>query len=116
MAKKKNKLIPDDQPSIEAAMEELEGIVETLESGQTPLVDSMSRYERGMALLKNCHQQLEQAAQRIEIVTGIDREGNAITTAFDGTATASVQAKMSIPVDSDDDEDEEDGIDSASLF
>lgn len=117
MAKKKSTPKSEDLPSIEEAMAELQKIVETLESGQSPLVDSMSKYERGMLLLKSCHEQLEVAAQRIEIVTGIDRDGNAITAAFDGTSTASMQAKQKTTSSSAyDDEDEEDGQDPASLF
>ncbi len=118
MAKKKSASKSEDLPSIEEAMAELQQIVETLESGQTPLVDSMSKYERGMLLLKTCHEQLEVAAQRIEIVTGIDRDGNAITAAFDGTSTASMQVKQkstSLAAQSEDEE-EEDGQDPASLF
>ena len=117
MAKKKPKTNPENEVPIEQAMAELQQIVDTLESGQTPLMDSMSQYERGMNLLKTCHQQLEQAAQRIEIVTGVDRDGNAVTAPFDGTATAAVKAtpppRQTNIAEPDDDED---GVDPASLF
>lgn len=120
MAKKKSKPNLEDQPSIEDAMEELQEIVETLESGQTALVDSMSKYERGMSLLKSCHEQLEQAAQRIEIVTGMDRDGNAIVAPFDGTATASMSIKRTTRqpqiVENANHSETEDGVDPASLF
>ena len=88
-------------------------IVESLESGQEPLDDALKKYERGVQLLRACHQQLESAAQRIEIVTGIDRAGNMETSPFDATATASDSAK-SIPnaVAAE----EENGVDPASLF
>ncbi len=106
MAKKKAKSkAAKEVVSIEAAMEELDDIVHTLESGQSSLTDSLTSFERGMKLLRDCHQQLDVAAQRIEILTGIDAEGRATTTDFDGSATVD-QAP-----DNADDDDE-----SATLF
>ena len=92
MAKKKKKATGKNDVPIEDAMEELDAIVEALESGQTSLSESLERFERGMVLLRNCHQQLDSAAQRIETLSGIDEDGNILTTPFDGTATASRKA------------------------
>lgn len=50
----------------EAALEKLETIVESLESGDVPLADLLSRYEEASGLLKNCQQQLDAAQLRIE--------------------------------------------------
>lgn len=68
-------------------MDELQDIVGSLESGQEPLDDSLAKFERGMELLRVCHRQLEHAAQRIEIVTRVDAEGNFQTKDFDGSST-----------------------------
>jgi exodeoxyribonuclease VII small subunit len=56
--------------SFEAALQELETIVQSLESGGAPLEDSLKSYERGMALLKFCQGTLGQAEQRIRILDG----------------------------------------------
>ena len=39
------------QPTFEQALAELETIVAELEEGQTPLADSLARYERGVKTL-----------------------------------------------------------------
>lgn len=88
MAKKKaaRKQV-DEAPSFEESVSELQQIVSKLEDGSLPLEDSMSQFERGISLLKNCYQVLEQAEQRIEILTGIGEDGSVETEAFDATAT-----------------------------
>ncbi|MEQ9406852.1 MAG: exodeoxyribonuclease VII small subunit [Fuerstiella sp.] len=115
MAKKKSSASSaKEQPSIEAAMEELQGIVRELESGSEPLDVSLQKFERGMLLLRTCHQQLEQAAARIEILVGVEADGSVRTAEFDGTATATSFA--SHDAQDDDDAETEDGVDPASLF
>jgi len=54
--------------SFEAALKELEVIVQALEGGNAPLEDSLKAYERGMALLKYCQETLGQAEQKIRIL------------------------------------------------
>lgn len=54
--------------SFEAALQELEGIVQTLESGGASLEDSLKAYERGMALRNFCQETLGQAEQKIRIL------------------------------------------------
>ena len=88
MAKKKTAKSAVEKLSIEDAMIELQEIVDVLESGQEPLDESLSKYERGMALLRTCHLQLDSAAQRIEIVTGAADDGSVVTRPFDAAATA----------------------------
>lgn len=76
-----------ETPSFEAALAELQGIVHDLEEGQIGLEASLSRFEQGVHLLKNCYRILEQAEQRIEILTGTDADGNLETAPFDAQAT-----------------------------
>lgn len=73
--------------SFETALEELQTIVHELEEGRLGLETSLSRFEEGVGLLRNCYRLLEQAEQRIEILTGTDAQGNPITAPFDATAT-----------------------------
>jgi exodeoxyribonuclease VII small subunit len=56
--------------SFEAALQELESLVQTLESGGAALEDSLKAYERGVVLLKHCQETLAQAEQKIRILDG----------------------------------------------
>jgi len=82
-----------DQPtdsapqSFEGALTELQQIVHDLEEGNLGLETSLSRFEEGIRLLRNCYRILEQAEQKIEILTGTDASGNPLTEPFDASAT-----------------------------
>jgi len=73
------------QLTFEDALRALEDIVRKLESGDVPLDDSISLYERGEALRKHCQARLDAAQARIErIVQGPDGAA-AGTRPFDST-------------------------------
>ncbi|WP_374623164.1 exodeoxyribonuclease VII small subunit [Devosia sp.] len=55
--------------SFEAALKELEAIVQKLESGQAPLAESIAIYERGDALKSHCEALLKEAEMKIEKIT-----------------------------------------------
>ena len=61
--------------SFEDALMELEGIVRNLESSQTKLDDSITAYERGVALKKHCEKRLNDARLKIEKIS-MDPQGN----------------------------------------
>ncbi|HQO28031.1 MAG TPA: exodeoxyribonuclease VII small subunit [Accumulibacter sp.] len=54
--------------SFEAALAELEQIVQSMESGRLPLEESLTVYRRGNELLKHCQQRLIAAEQQIQIL------------------------------------------------
>jgi exodeoxyribonuclease VII small subunit len=59
--------------SFEDALRGLEEIVRKLESGEVPLDETITLYERGDALRKHCQARLDAAQARIEkIVTAAD--------------------------------------------
>lgn len=58
------------QMSFEAAMAELETIVDKLETGAAPLEESIALYERGDALRKHCDAKLAAAEMRVEKIVG----------------------------------------------
>jgi len=67
------------QMTFEDALRALEDVVRKLESGEVPLDDSISLYERGEQLRKHCQARLDAAQARIEkIVAGPD--GKAVAT------------------------------------
>jgi exodeoxyribonuclease VII small subunit len=55
--------------SFEDAIKELGGIVSKIEQGEIPLQDSLTQYERGMALIKHCQAILQKAEKRIEKIS-----------------------------------------------
>ncbi|MEM9705559.1 MAG: exodeoxyribonuclease VII small subunit [Pseudomonadota bacterium] len=57
----------------EAALAELEAIVQKLEAGEASLEDSIGLYERGAALKAHCEKALKNAQEKIDkIVVGAD--------------------------------------------
>jgi exodeoxyribonuclease VII small subunit len=74
-------------PTFEQSLTQLQKIVTDLENGTLGLEESLGRFEQGVGLLKSCYQILEQAEQRIEVLTGFDEAGQPRTTPFDATAT-----------------------------
>src|SRR5580700_8500470 len=86
---------PSDSLSFEKALADLERILRNLEDGTTSLEESLAQYERGVALLKGCYRQLQDAEQRILKLTGIDGDGKPILEVFNHTATLeSMQKEM----------------------
>jgi exodeoxyribonuclease VII small subunit len=64
----------------EAALEELEGLVERMEEGELSLEESLKTYERGIELSRACQKSLDAAEQRIQILS--DKDGVAEATSF----------------------------------
>ena len=54
------------KPTFEAALAKLESIVESMESGEVPLAELLSKFEEGNKLLKLCESRLKDAEVRIE--------------------------------------------------
>ena len=52
----------------EAALAELEAIVQSMEGGRLPLEESIATYRRGSELLKHCQQQLSDAERKIQVL------------------------------------------------
>ena len=75
------------QLSFEDALKRLEEIVHSLEEGDIGLNESLERYEEGIKLLRQSYELLQRAERRIELLSGVDAEGNPTTQPFDDTAT-----------------------------
>jgi exodeoxyribonuclease VII small subunit len=56
------------QLSFEDALAQLESIVDTMESGDVPLAELMTRFEEGSKLLKLCETRLKEAELKIELL------------------------------------------------
>ena len=73
---------PVDVP-FETLLEQLEETVRKLEDGQLGLGAALGHYERGIQILRKCYAGLEQAERRVELLSGVDAEGNPITRPFE---------------------------------
>ena len=62
------------EKKFEQALEELEKVVERLESGELSLEDSLTAFEEGVRLVKYCNQKLNEAERKIELLVK-DKEG-----------------------------------------
>ena len=56
----------DAKLSFEAALGQLEAIVESMESGEVPLAELLAKFEEGTKLLKVCESRLKDAELKIE--------------------------------------------------
>ncbi|MGD1032415.1 MAG: exodeoxyribonuclease VII small subunit [Opitutaceae bacterium] len=56
----------DAKLSFEDALGRLEAVVESMESGEVPLAELLSRFEEGNKLLKLCEARLKEAELKIE--------------------------------------------------
>jgi len=54
--------------SFEAALAELQKIVEAMEAGKLPLEESLSAYQRGAELLQYCQGALQRVQQQVKIL------------------------------------------------
>jgi len=54
--------------SFETALEKLESIARVLEDGSLGLEESIAEFEKGIKLAKYCHQKLEEAERKIELL------------------------------------------------
>ncbi|HND56323.1 MAG TPA: exodeoxyribonuclease VII small subunit [Pirellulaceae bacterium] len=73
----------EEGPTFEQSLLRLEQLVRELEDGSLGLSDSLARYEEGIRCLKQCQQALERAERKVELLTGVDADGNPVTQPFD---------------------------------
>jgi len=63
-------LIPTDDLTYEQALNELEGIIQDLETGEHALEETLAMFERGQALAKHCTKLLEEAELKVQELSG----------------------------------------------
>jgi exodeoxyribonuclease VII small subunit len=75
----------DPKPlDFEAAMRDLEEIVERLEQGDLALEESLAAFERGVMLTRTCQVALREAEQKVEIL--MKKAGDAAPEPFEPDA------------------------------
>jgi len=65
----------------EAAIKELESLVERMEQGDQSLEQSLKDFERGVELTRTCQKALKQAEQKVQLL--VEQSGQAELTPFD---------------------------------
>ena len=60
----------------EQSLDELEGLVERMEQGDSSLEDSLKDFERGIELTRNCQTALTEAEQKVQIL--LKKNGDAV--------------------------------------
>ena len=73
--------MPKKELTFEKAMDRLEEIVSLLESGDSPLDESLSLFEEGVKLAKLCNSQLEKAESSVKML--INQDGELVEKNFD---------------------------------
>jgi exodeoxyribonuclease VII small subunit len=69
MARKAKQEAPNDgELPFEVILERLEGVVEALEQGDTPLEEALATFEQGVALSRLGAARLDEAERRIEVL------------------------------------------------
>ncbi|MCK4871680.1 MAG: exodeoxyribonuclease VII small subunit [Phycisphaerales bacterium] len=69
MAKSKSKPKIEKDLTFEQGIDQLESIMERVESGEVGLEESIAEYERGMELITHCRAVLDRCEQRVEELT-----------------------------------------------
>lgn len=60
----------------------LEEIVGKMEKGDLALEDSLTLFEEGVKLSRECHQKLNDAEAKVKLLVSMDQDGKATTTNF----------------------------------
>jgi exodeoxyribonuclease VII small subunit len=71
----------------EAAISELESLVERLEKGDISLEESLKLYERGVLLTRDCQEALQAADQKVQML--LQQSGQSALVDFDPDSEAS---------------------------
>lgn len=58
--------VKDAKLTFEAALAQLESVVEAMESGEVPLAELLAKFEEGTKLLRVCEARLKEAELKIE--------------------------------------------------
>lgn len=77
--------VPEDGPAgFEESMETVESIIESIESGELGLEESIRAYEKAAGLLRGCREELRAAELRVEKISDLlSEDGDSADTSKD---------------------------------
>ena len=67
--------------SFEQSLADLESLVSTMETGELTLDESLGAFEEGVKLTRQCQKMLDEAEQKVQILT--EKDGELVSAAFD---------------------------------
>ena len=79
---------PAAELTFETALDQLGRIVSDLEQGEPELAAALAKYEQAVRLLAHCHGLIDGAERTVALLTGVDDQGQPLTTPFDASSTA----------------------------
>jgi len=59
---------PEETPTFEDALGQLEKLVDSMEQGEMSLDDSLKAFEEGIKLTRQCQKSLDEAEQKVKIL------------------------------------------------
>lgn len=65
-------------PQLEESLDQLEALVERMESGELTLEESLAAFEQGVKLTRECQQALTQAEQKVRILLEQDPDSTPV--------------------------------------
>lgn len=68
----------EKEPDFEAALAELESLVDRLEKGEMSLDESLRQFKRGVELTRRCQKILDEAQQVVEQLTDNEDESSSV--------------------------------------
>lgn len=74
-------LSKNETPDFEKSLDELESIVHSLETGELSLENSLTTFEQGIKLTRQCQTALQEAEQRVSIL--LEKNGETVEESFD---------------------------------
>lgn len=74
---------PKKAPAFEQSLNDLQVLVERLESGDLSLEESLTTFEQGIALTRECQSALQDAEQRIQLL--LEKNGTLTEQPDDGS-------------------------------
>jgi len=81
-----------ESPSFEEALDQLDGLIREMESGDLGLAESMAAYEQGVGLLRQLHEKLSDVERRVQTLVRIDDDGNPVFADADPTSSSAGEA------------------------
>ena len=79
--------------SFEQTLDRLVQLVHSLEEGRLGVDASLQAYEEGIRLLRSGHTQLREVERRVELLTGVDENGQPQTVNFDENEETTLEEK-----------------------
>jgi len=84
MVKKTDSAKSSPVAEFEMALDELERLVQKMETGEQNLDESLAAYERGVALYRRCQAVLEQAELRVRLLSDPGQPETGVDLSADG--------------------------------